>query len=104
MTLNGTDKEQQILITMSRTGSLYANKRLLAKNCTSFDITPAHIIFTTTQHLIKFVHITSIEGKPVAPEHETTEADILQTLKCPETLQRLMNGVGVSSGEDVWLQ
>lgn len=67
MAVNGTDHEQDILVTMSRTGSLYANKRLLAKNCTSFDITPAHIIFTTTQHLIKFVHITSVEGDRLLP-------------------------------------
>lgn len=48
---------------MSRTGSLYANKRLLAKNSTSFMLTPAHVVFTTTQHLLKFVHITSVESK-----------------------------------------
>lgn len=47
---------------MTRTGALYANRRLLAKNCTSFILTPAHIIFTTTQHLLKFVHITNVEG------------------------------------------
>jgi elongator complex protein 1 len=47
---------------MSRNGALFANQRLLAKNCTSFLLTPAHIIFTTSQHLIKFVHITKVEG------------------------------------------
>ncbi|GAD95521.1 IKI3 family protein [Paecilomyces variotii No. 5] len=65
--------DEQILVTMSRTGSLYANKRLLAKNCTSFNITPAHIIFTTTQHLIKFVHITSVEDIEVPGDTPETD-------------------------------
>ena len=47
---------------MSSNGHLYANNRLLVKNCTSFLVTPAHLIFTTTTHLIKFVHITNAAG------------------------------------------
>lgn len=47
---------------LSRNGHLYANSRLLVKNCTSFLVTPLHIIFTTTTHLLKFVHITCVEG------------------------------------------
>lgn len=52
--------ESQMAIGMSRNGHLYANSRLLVKNCTSFLVTDAHLIFTTTTHLIKFVHITNI--------------------------------------------
>lgn len=48
---------------LSRNGFIYANSRLLAKNCTSFILTPSHLIFTTNNHLIKYVHLTSnIEG------------------------------------------
>lgn len=47
---------------MSSNGHLYANTRLLVKNCTSFLITPAHLIFTTTTHLLKFVHVTNVSG------------------------------------------
>lgn len=47
---------------MSSNGNLYANSRLLVKNCTSFLLTSAHLIFTTTTHLIKFVHITDVAG------------------------------------------
>ena len=54
---------KDVLVTLSRTGGLYANKRLLAKNCTSFMLTPAHIVYTTSQHLLKFVHIARPEGK-----------------------------------------
>lgn len=48
---------------LSRNGHLYANTRLLAKNCTSYLVTPDHLIFTTTNHLLKFVHRTeNIDG------------------------------------------
>ncbi|KAK2813112.1 hypothetical protein FQN50_000789 [Emmonsiellopsis sp. PD_5] len=50
-----------ILFSLSKSGALYGNKRLLAKNCTSFVVTAAHLIFTTTQHLLKFVHITKVD-------------------------------------------
>lgn len=45
---------------MSNNGHLYANARVLAKNCTSFLVTHAHLIFSTTTHLLKFVHITQL--------------------------------------------
>ncbi|UNI16144.1 Putative elongator complex protein 1 [Purpureocillium takamizusanense] len=44
---------------LSRSGHIYANSRLLAKSCTSFIITPSHLIFTTSNHLVKYVHLTS---------------------------------------------
>lgn len=47
---------------LSHNGHLYANSRLLVKNCTSFLVTPAHLIFTTTSHLLKFVHLTNPQG------------------------------------------
>ncbi|EGD93877.1 IKI3 family protein [Trichophyton tonsurans CBS 112818] len=54
---NGDD----ILFTLSRSGALYANKRLLAKSVTSFLLTSAHLIYTTAQHLLKFVHIAKVD-------------------------------------------
>ncbi|EFQ98733.1 elongator complex protein 1 [Nannizzia gypsea CBS 118893] len=50
-----------ILFTLSRSGALYANKRLLAKSVTSFLLTSAHLIYTTAQHLLKFVHIAKVD-------------------------------------------
>ena len=47
---------------MANSGYLYANSRLLVKNCTSFLVTPSHLICTTTTHLLKFVHIASVQG------------------------------------------
>ncbi|KAI9796377.1 MAG: hypothetical protein M1835_004230 [Candelina submexicana] len=46
---------------LSRSGHLYANNRLLVKNCTSFSVTRAHLIITTTQHLLKLIHISGVE-------------------------------------------
>jgi elongator complex protein 1 len=54
--------KSHIAFGLSAGGLLYANSRLLVKNCTSFLVTPAHLIFTTTSHLIKFIHITDIDG------------------------------------------
>ena len=55
--------DDHIAFGMSSNGHLYANSHLLVKNCTSFLVTPAHLIFTTTTHLLKFVHITSVQGR-----------------------------------------
>jgi len=54
--------DSHIAFGMSNNGHLYANSRLLVKNCTSFLVTPAHLILTTTTHLLKFVHITDVNG------------------------------------------
>lgn len=42
---------------LGENGKLYANNHLIASNCTSFIVTNAHLIYTTTQHLLKFVHL-----------------------------------------------
>lgn len=48
---------------LSRSGHIYANSRLLAKNCTSFIVTPSHLIFTTSNHFVKYVHLSpDVEG------------------------------------------
>lgn len=55
--------DKLIAFGLSRNGHLYANTRQLVRNCTSFLVTPAHLIFTTSNHLIKFVHLTDVESK-----------------------------------------
>ena len=60
--LNGIEFND-IIFGLTRNGSLYANDRCLAKDCTSFVTTTAHLIYTTSQHLVKFVHMTNVEGK-----------------------------------------
>ena len=60
---NGTETPvtrvtKDIIVSLAENGSLFANDRRLARNCTSFLVTPGHLIFTTSQHLLKFVHLT----------------------------------------------
>lgn len=55
--------DETVAVGMSRNGHLYANSRLLAKNCTSFLMTPDHIVFTTANHFVKFIHLLSPDGK-----------------------------------------
>ncbi|KGO68497.1 Uncharacterized protein PITC_071220 [Penicillium italicum] len=66
-------EDERILIAMTRTGALYANKRVLARNCTSFLVTPSHLLFTTSAHLLKFVHLNHVDEMEV-PE-DTPETD-----------------------------
>ena len=71
--------DSHIAFGMSSSGHLYANSRLLVKNCTSFVITPAHLIFTTTAHLIKFVHITEVKS--------TFSSNIIEQTNSPKILK-----------------
>ncbi|KAL5000714.1 IKI3 family-domain-containing protein [Aspergillus recurvatus] len=65
--------DEHVLISLSRTGGLYANKTLLAKNCTSFLLTSSHVIFTTSLHLLKFVHLRRAEDMEVPPDTPETD-------------------------------
>lgn len=58
-----THSDELIAFGLSRNGHLYANSRQLAKNCTSFLVTENHLIFTTSNHFVKFVHPAATEGK-----------------------------------------
>ncbi|KAI1766571.1 IkappaB kinase complex, IKAP component [Hypoxylon sp. FL1150] len=57
-----------IAVGLSRNGHLFANSRLLMKNCTSFLITPAHIVVTTTNHMVKFIHLVDVDNLEVPPD------------------------------------
>lgn len=59
----GTPPTKDIIFSLSENGSLFADERRLVRNCTSFLVTPAHLIFTTSQHLLKFVHLANIDGE-----------------------------------------
>ncbi|KAK7542268.1 IKI3 family protein [Phyllosticta citribraziliensis] len=63
-----THDEEDIAFGLTSSGMLYANGRLLVKNCTSFKVTQAHLIFTTTQHLLKFVHLATVQDLEVPPD------------------------------------
>lgn len=65
--------EEQIAFGLTSGGALYANDRLLTRNCTSMITTPAHLIFTTSQHLLKFVHLTSVNELEVPSDSPETD-------------------------------
>lgn len=46
---------------MTRKGELLVDNRLLARGCTSFLLTDKHLLFTTSQHLLKFVELDTLE-------------------------------------------
>ncbi|EOA92129.1 putative elongator complex protein 1 [Exserohilum turcicum] len=56
---------QTLAFGLTKSGALFANERILARNCTSFVVTPAHLVFTTTQHLLKFVHLANMDDLEV---------------------------------------
>ena len=89
--------DDNIAFGMSSSGHLYANSRLLGKNCTSFLVTPAHLIFTTTTHLLKFVHITDINGRVSSFPSIATSANALQTLKFRQMTQKRTNDAAALS-------
>ena len=68
---NGADSsstESIITFTLGQNGSLFADSRNLLKTCTSFSVTPNYLLCTTTQHLLKLVHLNvSIDGQSPAP-------------------------------------
>ncbi|KAL7267237.1 putative elongator complex protein 1 [Rhizina undulata] len=51
------EEQQVLLFGLTETGVLYANDILICSNCTSFMVTSAHLIYTTTQHVLKFIHL-----------------------------------------------
>ncbi|KAL8766477.1 MAG: hypothetical protein Q9209_006771 [Squamulea sp. 1 TL-2023] len=59
--------------TLEENGSLLFKGRLLARGCTSYLVSPSHLIFTTSQHLLKFVHLGDPKGLEVPPD--TPESD-----------------------------
>lgn len=77
------DADQVMIFGLSSNGTLYGlskaagdisfQERLQIRNCTSFLITPAHLIFTTTQHLLKFVHLHQGELEIPSDEPEKDE-------------------------------
>jgi hypothetical protein len=76
--------ESQVAFGLSRNGHLYANTRQLVKNCTSFVLTPRHLIFTTNNHFVKYVHLVEdVDGKLHNSSFSSRlQADSLQSSMC----------------------
>ncbi|KAI9664533.1 MAG: hypothetical protein M1821_005979 [Bathelium mastoideum] len=71
---------RRIVFGLTANGSLYyaepkneGSKHQLAHSCTSFLVTQVHLLFTTSQHLLKFVHLGAgyeLEVPPDEPEKD----------------------------------
>ena len=61
---NGSEEADIPIMTfgLRRNGMLFANKHCIAKDCTSFLVSADHLVFTTSQHLLKFVHLAGISN------------------------------------------
>jgi elongator complex protein 1 len=53
---------------MTKKGELLLEQRPLARSCTSFLLTDKHLLFTTSQHLLKFVDLSTWEVPGDSPE------------------------------------
>jgi elongator complex protein 1 len=48
---------------LAKNGHLCAGTRVLVKNCTSFLVTPDHILLTTSNSLLKCIHLQEVSGR-----------------------------------------
>ena len=92
---------EDVIFSLFESGTLFANERRLVRNCTSFLVTPVLLIFTTSQHLLKFVHLVDdVEGK-----HKVLllmhRANSVQLLKYHQTLLNRTKDAVVSNVEPV---
>lgn len=60
-------------VSLTPKGNLYVDETLLVRECTSYIVTSAQLIFTTAQHLLKFVHLTTPSSMQVPGD--TPEVD-----------------------------
>ncbi|KAJ9607838.1 putative elongator complex protein 1 [Cladophialophora chaetospira] len=61
-------------ISLTPKGGLYVDDTLLVREVTSYILTSAHLIFTTSSHLLKFVHLTD-DPSTMAIPLDTPEID-----------------------------
>ena len=63
--------DRTVAFGLTSTAALYANEMPVLRGCTSYVVTPSFLVVTTTQHLLKFIHLSSfgeLEVPPDAPE------------------------------------
>lgn len=87
------------VFSLSRKGELFADDKVIARGCTSFAATAAHLIFTTSQHLLKFVHLGPSNGSTALLVSSCPNTNSRQTTTCPATHRRSMSNAGASNEE-----
>ena len=62
-----------VVFSLDRNGMLSNNGNCISRGCTSFLVTNSHLIFTTSQHLVKFVHLVDDDALDIPAD--TPEVD-----------------------------
>ncbi|KAK9453026.1 IKI3 family-domain-containing protein [Dipodascopsis uninucleata] len=60
---------------LAASGRLYANSRRLAVACTSYVVMENYVVLTTTQNLLKFIHLTADPDKLDVPDDAVVSID-----------------------------
>ena len=94
-----TTAAEVVIFSLSESGTLFANERRLVRNCTSFLVTPVLLIFTTSQHLLKFVHLVDDVNGSHKILLSMDRANTVQLLKYHQTLLSQTKDAVVSNVE-----
>ena len=57
----GLEHPETNIYSISKRGELLTGQRVLARNCTSFLVTDKHLVFTTSQHFLKFIELADLQ-------------------------------------------
>ncbi|CUS09589.1 unnamed protein product [Tuber aestivum] len=81
---------QEMVFGLSGDGRLYVNSKPIASNCTSFAITPTHLVYTTTRHFVKFVHLHDSYQELDIPGDEPSGDERCRTIERGARLVQVM--------------
>lgn len=77
----GTEPSKTIAFGISGNGKLFANEVQLTTAVTSLEITNSFLLFTTAQHNLQFVHLNTVEFKPLPIVEENVSDERVRTIE-----------------------
>ncbi|CCH44803.1 Elongator complex protein [Wickerhamomyces ciferrii] len=75
------DSTPLVAFGISSNGKLFANEVQLTSAVTSLKITEGHLIFTTAQHVLRFVHLNTTEFKPLIESTDATSDERVRQIE-----------------------
>ncbi|QLL33249.1 hypothetical protein HG536_0E01600 [Torulaspora globosa] len=81
-----SESSEMVAFGITSSGKLYANDTQLASAVTSIEITDSFLLFTTAQHNLQFVHLNSLEFKPVPLTEEGVVDERIRAIERGSTL------------------
>jgi elongator complex protein 1 len=85
-----------IVVTLTASGTLSANERQLIRNCTSFVLAQSHLILTTSNHFLKFIHLCSDVSGMATSTFPLPQTNMQQTCKYRQIHQKMMSDAEIS--------